>query len=323
VGVPSFQRVAMKKLLGALVFTAFTATAAAGQAHLLIISGIGGEPRYVEDFHNWGITMVDAAKDRLGLPPENVVFLAEDPARDPTRIAAVSRRENVEQAIADIARRAGPDDRIMILLIGHGSTDSRGARMNLPGPDLTAEEYAELISVFRTQPLVFVNTASSSGAFHEALAGPNRTIVTATRSGAERNETMFGGFFVAAFAEDGADVDRDGRVTIEEAFEYAVRETQRAYQTAGRLQLENARIEGDLELAGVFHLGGPAAGAPRDAPPEVRALYAQRQELEQRVDALRMRSGQLAEDEYQRELERLLLELARTNREIQERESSR
>jgi hypothetical protein len=313
----------MRMLLVALALAAMPLSTAAAQAHVLIVGGIGGEQRWTDYFHTWGVSLATAARERFGLPAENVVFLSENPGRDPARISGESRKENIERAFAEMARRAAPDDRIMVVIFGHGSSDSRGSRVNIPGPDLTAAEYAQLLAPFRSQPIAFVNAASASGDFHQALAGPNRTILTATRSGNERNETMFGGFFVDAFAKEGADADRDGRVTIAEAFEYAVRETQRFYQTANRLQLENARLEGDGELAKVFHLGGSIRGLPADAPAEVRELYAERQRLEQRVEALRVRSGQMDPAAYQRELETLLLELARTNRAIQEREGGR
>ncbi len=310
-------------LVGVALALGLAPTGAAGQAHVLIVSGLGGEPKYVDDFHNWGVKMVDAARDRLGLPPENVVFLSENPARDPARVSGESRKEDVERAIADMARRADADDRIMIILIGHGSADARGSRVNLPGPDITSEEYGALIAAFGDRPLAFVNVASASGNFATDLAGPNRVIITATRSGMERNETMFGGFFVDAFAIDGADADRNGRVTLTEAYEYAMRETQRAYQAGNRLQMENARIEGDPELAKVFHINATGSAAPDDATPELRALYAKRQELEESIDALRVRSGQMEPAAYTAELERLLLELARTNQLIQADEGTR
>lgn len=307
----------MKKIALGAILLLLGATEAKAQAHVLIVSGLGGEPRYVEEFHQWGTTMVDAARERFGLPAENVTYLAENPARDPARINGISRSEEVEAAITRIAARAEPDDRILILLIGHGSMDTRGARLNLPGPDLTAEEYATLLDALPTQPVVFVNSGSASGGFQDALAGPNRTIITATRTGMERNETVFGKYFVAAFAEDGADADRDGRVSIAEAFEYAVRETERSYTTANLLQMEHARMEGGPELARSFHLGA-APVVPADVPAEVRALYERRQRLEQSIETLRGRSGQMEPAAYQSELEALLLDLARTNREIQE-----
>lgn len=316
------RRVAGKPVIVALaVAMSLLPSLAAAQAQLLIISGLGGEQKYVDDFHRWGTTLVDAARGRLGLPAENVVFLSENPARDPSRVNGESRREDVERAIREMAARAGADDRIMIVLFGHGSSDARGSRVNLPGPDITAEEFATLITAFGDRPLAFVNTASASGDFADVLAGPNRTIITATRSGMERNETIFGGYFVDAFAQDGADADRNGRLTLAEAFDYALRETQRAYQMANRLQMENARIEGDSAFARVFHIQGTAA-APAGASAETQALHARRRELEEAIDALRLRSGQMEPAAYTAELERLLLELARTNQRIQEDEGT-
>ncbi|MQA91988.1 MAG: hypothetical protein GEU90_17490 [Gemmatimonas sp.] len=318
-GVPPQTGAPMRIFFLALFLAAVQSTAVAAQAHLLIVSGLGGEPKYVDDFHAWGTEMVDAAVERHGLARENVIYLAENPDRDPQRIDGISRREEVESALARIAERAGPDDRVMILLIGHGSADARGSRINLPGPDLTAEELAGLLEPFSSQPLVIVNTASASGDFHEPLAAEHRTTITATGSGMERNETLFGEFFVGAFAGDGADVDQDDRVTVTEAYEYAVRETERAYTTSNRLQLEHSRMEGDTELAGVFHLGAPGVAAiPEDASPELRALYDERLRLQEEVESLRIRSGQMDPEEYQQQLEQLLLELARTNRAIQD-----
>jgi hypothetical protein len=295
---------------------AVTPSVAAAQAQLLIIGGLGGEPRYVDDFHRWGTALVDAARGRMGLPAENVIFLSEDPARDPTRINGESRRENIESAMRDMARRAAPEDRIMIVIFGHGSSDTRGSRVNLPGPDITAKEYGELLGVFGSRPVAFVNTASASGDFADVLAGPNRVIITATRSGLEKNETKFGGFFVDAFARDGADADRNGRVTLREAFDYALRETRRAYEMASQLQMENARIEGDSTFITVFSIQNTSA-APTGASVETEALFARRRELEASVDALRLRSGQMDPAEYAAEFERLLLELARVNQSIQ------
>jgi hypothetical protein len=309
----------MRTILTALLLLAGHVSVASAQAHVLIISGLGGEQKYVDDFHDWGTAMVDAARDRFGLPRENVVYLSENPARDPDRIKGPSRRDNIEQEIAALARRARPDERILILLIGHGGSDSRGVRLNVPGPNLTAEDLATFLRPI-SQPLVVVNTASASGGFQQPLAGANRVIITATRSEMERNETRFGGFFVAAFANEGADTDKDGRVSIQEAFDFAKAEVERAYRTENLLQMEHARIEGDTQLAQAFALGGRVVAIPVNASPELQALYAERQRLENSVNDLRARSGQLAAEQYQAELERVLLDLARTNQRIREQE---
>ena len=66
-----------------------------------------------------------------------------------------------------------------------------------------AKELAAQFSIFPTQTMILVNAFSASGDFVSLLSGPNRVVVTATKTGFERNESIFGEFFVEAFAADG------------------------------------------------------------------------------------------------------------------------
>jgi hypothetical protein len=318
---------------GALVPT----RAASQVGHLLVVQGLGGDPEYGELFHTWGTRLVEAA--RLGgLDTENIVYLAEDPERDPVRIDGSSRREDVEAAVAAIAGRAGPTDQVLIVLIGHGSFREDEARINLPGPDLSATDFARLLDQFTSQEVVFVNTASASGTFIEALSGPGRTIVTATKTGLERNQTRFGGFFVEALAGDGADIDKNGRVSILEAFEYARREVRRSYEADNQLMTEHALLDDNADGQGSEELGANTTdgGVARDVfpwsydrratsatessdDPEVERLMRRRAELEREVTDLRAQKEQMEESIYQGRLEGLLLELARINRDIRDR----
>jgi uncharacterized caspase-like protein len=221
------MRNAMKRavLLAALLGLAGPGAAAA-QTQLLLVTGLSGEPQYAQQFNGWGASLVDAARTRYGLRPDQVVWLAETPEADAARIAGRSTRENVEKSLRELAGRAGPADRVLVVLIGHGGTEGE-PRLSLPGPDLTAADLARFLAAFPTQTVAVVNAASASGGFQAALAGRNRTVVTATKSGLEGNEAVFGGFFVDAFARDGADTDNDGRVSLLEAFDYASGEVER------------------------------------------------------------------------------------------------
>ena len=327
---------ALSGIFAALLIAAVPAHAQTSR--LLIVSGLGGEPQYSDAFHEWGTTLADAAARRYGLPPEDIVYLAEKADRDPARIDGRATRENVGKALADLEARTGPGDRLFVILIGHGSSDGEQSRINLPGPDLSAAELDELLDGFGSAEVAVVNTASASGGFIEALSGPNRTVITATQSGFERNATVFGGFFVAALAGDGADIDKDDRVSLLEAFEYARREVERAYEQENRLVTEHAlldddgdgegtqepaaRGEGDGATARTMFLasrGGTADASDGDDTPELRALRDEVRQLEQQVAELRARKEAMPDGEYQQELERLLLELARTNQQIRER----
>ena len=322
------------------------APVAAQQTHILVITGLSGEPAYAEQFHQWATTLIDAATDRYELPAENVIYLAEKTEVDPLRVDDRSTRDNVEHAFATIAERAEPNDHVLVLLIGHGSYSRGESRFNLPGRDLTAQDYARLLEPLHSQQVAFVNTATASGGFIDVLSGEGRTVVTATRSGGQWNATVFGGYFVEAFAdgEEESDQNKDGRVSVLEAFEYAAAQVVRVYESDGRLQTEHALLDdnGDGEgtrepdplartttasdgaLARTIFISAGAgtgiAGLPDD--PALRALYQERLEIQEQVEALQATRGGTDETRYQAEMETLLVAMALKSREIRTMEEA-
>jgi hypothetical protein len=321
VGIPEVAGADVRAATLALAALAAATPAAAEQSHLLVVAGLGGDPRSRDLFHEQAVTLASTAETQLGLAPENVTCLTEKPEREPSTIDGRSTLENLTAAFDGLSGRVRPGDRVFVVLIGHGSFRSGEGRFNLPGPDLTPARLAQLLDRLDEQDLVVVSTASASGAFAEPLAAPGRVVVTATKSGQERNQTVFGEHFVAALTGDGADVDKDGRVSILEAFEYARREVERFYGSQNRLQTEHARLEDGSGLARQAFLQGAGRGRPGEAEvaegdPALAALYAERRELEGEIEALRARKDDLPEESYEEQLETLLLELALKNESI-------
>lgn len=320
----------------ALGWTVIGPAPARAQTYLVIVSGIGGEAAYQERFLEWSSALADAARDRFGIADDRITLLGEQPERD-ARIRARSTRANVEAVLAELASRVEPAARIVIVLIGHGSTIGGDARINLPGPDMTAQDCAALLAGFPTQEILLVNLASASGDWIGPLSGDRRVVVTATRSGTERDESLFGGYFVAALTAEEADTDKDGRVSILEAFEYAKAEVVRVYEQQNRLLSEHALLDDDGDGHGTHEidpatgdgarsrsvfLAADSAGQARPATddPELQALYVERERLEGAVADLRARKNSMDPTAYETELERLLLALARANRDIRSRE---
>jgi hypothetical protein len=310
--------------------------AGTAQTYLVVVSGIGGEPVYRERFQTWGSALVSAARDRLGITDDRIVYLAEDPDRDP-RVDGRSTKDNLVGALDTLAGRLEAAARLVVVLVGHGSTTGGTPRLNLPGPDLTAVELAALLDRFPSQEIVVLNFSSASGGWIAALSGERRIVVTATRSGTERFESLFGGYFIEAVTSDGADLDKDGRVSLLEAFEYARQEVERVYEQQNRLLTEHALLDDDGDGAGA-HEPDPAIGdggrarawfladvsstadRPASDDPELAALHAEQARLEDAVATLRARKDAMDPAAYQAQLERLLIELAQTGRAIRERE---
>ena len=303
------------------------------QTQVIIVTGASGEPGYATSFHAAGSALVDALVAKHGLTPDDVVYLAEDPTRDPKRIDGKSSKQELTRAIARVADRARAGDRVLLMLIGHGSHAGSDSRFNLPGPDLTAAELGVMLEPLKAMHIAIVNAASASGDFVAALSAKNRVVVTATKSSYERNETLFPRFFVAAFTTPGADTDKDERISLLEAFVYAKREVARAYDTDTRLPTEHAMLDDDGDrrgsaepdpragagsLARRFIVGGAttASSVVASSP-----LVAKKTQLEAQVDSLRRRKDSMATEAYERELERLLVELAQVSQAIREGKS--
>jgi hypothetical protein len=308
----------------------------AAQTHVIVVTGASGEAKYAGSFHAAGSAFVDALVTKHGLTSDQVTYLAEDPAKDPQRIDGKSSKSELTQAITRVATRARAGDRVLLMLIGHGSHAGSDSRFNLPGPDLTAAELGVMLGPLKAMQVAVVNAASASGDFVAALSGKNRVVITATKSSYERNETLFPRFFVAAFTTPGADTDKDERVSLLEAFVYAKREVTRAYDTETRLPTEHAMLDddgdrrgsaepdsraGDGSLARRFIVGGGTQAAVGASTPGGSALVTRKAQLEAQVDSLRRRKETMATDAYERELERLLVDLAQVSQAIREGKS--
>jgi hypothetical protein len=327
-----------RRLLIASALLAWSAVSAAAQTRALVITGLGAEEKYRQQFMTLGDQLTSALRGRFSIPESHIAWLGEDS----TRRSAVYKGRATAQAITRELERMAvgvrPGDQIVVVLIGHGSGSGEETKFNIPGPDLTAKDFNALLGRFAGQRLAFLNLTSASGDALPVLSFPNRIVVTATKSAYERNESQFARFFVEGLDKAGvADVDKDGRVSLLEAYRYAVTETRRSYENDERLVTEHAQLDddgngkgsdlpdgraaGDGLLSRRFFLDAGAAEARLAASdPRLARLYADKFAVEDRIDALKQRKAAMAADAYYTELEDLLLALARLARDIRQLE---
>lgn len=299
------------------------------RAFLLVVVGLVGDPEHGKLLHKWGTTLAEAS-ERLGVTPERLVFLVDAAQEGDKRVTGRSTKDDITKALKGFAMQAGPEDVVFIALFGHGTWDGRSAKFNVPGPDIGPADFNAALKTLPAKQVVFVNTASSSGPFVAELSASGRTVVTATRNGAEQFATLFGGYFVDALTSEGADADKNRRVSVLEAFQYAKAEVARAYEREGLLATEHALLDdnGDKEgsqdpsltgkdgkVASIVSLGATGdEGLPSD--PKLRALYLERRDLERRVEALRLLKESMDPARYSGELEKLVTAVALKTREI-------
>ena len=281
--------------------------------HLLVITGVPGDDDHAKKFEAWANSFIDAAKKKDAVPDANITYLS----------GTAANKAGVEKAFADLSARVKPSDGVVVLLIGHGSFNGSQAAFNLPGPDLTVEEWGKLLGKLPSHHVAFVNTTASSGAFLPAIAAPGRVVVTATKTGGERNETQFPEFFVGAFADPAADRDRNGHVSIGEAFEYAKAKVVQAFQQKGLLLTEHATLDdgGEGRLASAMFLGiGRAEGtlAVDTSDPAMKKLVDEKDAIDREIEALKLRKTGMSDADYESAMEKLLTELALKTRAIRD-----
>jgi hypothetical protein len=287
-----------------------------GATHVVVIAGVSGEARIGTEWHGMAMALATAATQRFGIPAAQVTVLEQDSTRDAGRVQGRSSKATIERVLGRLARSLTAADRLVVILFAHGSSLTGDTRVNLPGPDMTPADFARVLASATTPTIAFVHTGSASGEFVEALAGRRRIIITATKSAREQNETLFPGPFVRALTTDAGDTDKDGRVSLLEAFTYARTEVDQVYEKGSLLATEHAVLSdgGDGGPSRTFYLA-PTGGVAGVGPmlTTTAALNA-RAEVQARIDSLRARRATMSEDAYLQALEPLIVELAAKTR---------
>ncbi len=306
-------------LLFAGAFTAF-GDAKSDRMSVILVIGAPGEPEYASNFLQQATLWENACKQANCL--ETTIGLEDVPN-------ATNDFERLQQTL-QIEPKDGASQ-LWLVLVGHGTFDGKEARFNLRGPDVSASELAGWLRAFR-RPLAVVDTSSSSAPFLKALSGTNRVIITGTRSGNEQNFARFGQYFAEAITGTKADLDKDGQVSLLEAFLMASRKAAEFYKLDGRIVTEHALVDDNGDGLGTpadWFKGVRAVRRAKDSAP-LDGLFAQqfcllpseserkwtpeqrarRDALERAIFLQREKKSQVPEDAYYRELEKLLLEMA-------------
>lgn len=299
-------------VFGALLVAAASPPAAgAEERYAVIVSGVSGTEKFAESQKSWVSSLQSTLVKTLGFGADRVTVLSESGAP-----AETSTRENVTRALAGLKSRLTADDTLLIVLIGHGTFDGTAAKFNLVGPDMDSREWKAALDGMPAR-LVFVNTTSSSFPFVQALAGKNRIVIAATDSAAQKYATVFPQYFIEALDQVAkADNDKNGRLSVWEAFTYAGQAVKQAFEQKGTLVTERSVIEDGTNgvLAKTTFFDPPPAVTSANAA--TAALEKRRITIEAEIEQLKARKGEVPAGQYEEEFERLAIELAKISAQI-------
>ncbi len=283
----------------ALLALFLLATQAQAATYFLTVAGLGGEPDYETRFN---LLATDADKLLRSGGGDRVVETLKGPDATKAKLTA---------ALTKIAGTAKIPDVFILMMIGHGTFDGTEYKFNLPGPDITGTELAALLNKIPAGRQLVVDMTSASGGVTPALKHDGRTVITATKSGSEKNATIFARYWVEALRDPSADTDKNETVTALEAYKYASTKTAAFFTEQKRLATEHSVLE-DQPRAAAFPLIRYGAAAAKVTDPAKQALVAKKEDIENRIDALKYQKDLMAPEDYKRQISALLLELART-----------
>ena len=306
----------MKRAL-LLVSTCLLTLVAHARTFYVIVAGLGGEPEYEQRF-------ATAANDL-----DRIFKSAGATARVYTLVGAQATAARFRDTMNTVEREAKADDDFALILIGHGSFDGVEYKFELPGPDLTAAEIAAMCDRVPSHRQLIVDTTSASGGAIQALEKPGRAVIAATKSGTEKNATVFARYWVDAFEDPSADTDKSDSVSAMEAFLYASQKTAAFYDAEKRLATEHAVFNdaghgepvrepgnGQGTLLSNFTLLRFGASQLAANDPAKRALLDKREELEQKIDILKYRKAAMDPADYKKQLTDALVELSKVQEKL-------
>lgn len=320
-------RIVASVLLGAWLTGGEPRVAAADQ-FALIVSGASGGDEYAASYDEWRSTIVLALRDRHGFPERQIHVLAERPGAN----TATASRENVRRVFGSLRAAMADGDRLLVVLIGHGTFDGVDAKFNLVGPDLEAREWATLLGAIPGRIMLF-NTTSASFPFLQRVSRRGRVVISATNSSAQRYETIFPEALAEAIGSPSSDLDKNGRLSVWEAFNFASGRVREWYEQRGRLSTERPVLDDNGDgIAKEAGEPGPDGALARQLffdrrddlsdsdDPELVELGRRRAALEDEIESLKVEKDALGPEAYEETLARLLIELARVSRRIRERD---
>jgi hypothetical protein len=309
----------MSKLCFLTVLAVLFGANSSAASYYVTVAGLGGDADYERQFQKWAADLDKVLQ--INGPDTHTTVLS----------GAAATREHVEQTLKQIGSAIQEGDSFTLFLIGHGTFDGVDYKFNLPGPDITGAALAAQLNGIQARRQLVVVMTSASGAALPPLSRKDRIVITATKSGTEKNAVTFTRYWIDSLRDPSADTDKDGKTSALESFRYADRKTTEYFESQKLLATEHALLvdtgatvgvrnpasaNGQGLLAAAFPLLRPPSETAASLAPGKQRLLEKKQDLEARIDKLKYEKPAMDAGDYKRQLSMLLLQLAQTQAEL-------
>ncbi len=212
--------------------------------HVLILGGVGGEKSYYDQFWSGTSRFYQLLTQEYGFSPDQIHFHFEDEGSIPGLVTGEAKREAVLQAFAQLAEKVQPTDRFVLFMVGHASRNSSGIKFNLPGRDISQQEYTDSINKIGAKQQLLIFGFPYSTGIVQGISAEGRIIITSSslREG-YASQAGFGDLFVDSFSESTADTNANGTISILESFNWLQTRIDEWYAQDGAIQAEHPHLD--------------------------------------------------------------------------------
>ncbi len=223
-----------------------------GTRHAMVICGHPGDEPHRAMFAQSVQKLHDGLTSRCGFPAEHVwVRFGSKPSQSDhpaiSHSRGLSTREAIEADVAQLKEQVQPEDALWVIVLGHAHFDGRHSFLNLPGPDIRADEFGKLFRGIQCREQVFLITTPASGFFIKPLSAQGRIVISATEADQEVNETLFHLPLADVLSDppndEEYDQDQDGKLTVLDLYLTVVRRVMQRYAANKSIPTEHAQLD--------------------------------------------------------------------------------
>ena len=216
-----------------------------GKTYVLIVGGINKDSKERLAKDRAAANLSRFFLDIAGVLPERLSILV-DSKSTARKGSGISTAGNLKERIDRFAASVNPEDRFIFYYTGQANVVSDTLRLNLPGPDITHKQLAELINSIKASSMLIVLDCPGAGLAVKAVAGKGRIVIGACTA-EQHYSTKFSEYFVPALVDEGSDTDGNGRISLLEAFTSACRAVDDFYRLGSLLTTETPVLEDNAD----------------------------------------------------------------------------
>lgn len=236
-----------RQTLIVILTTLLISTTAFAADYVLIIGGAAGEKSFYDAFWSATSRFHQLLTDEYGYTSEQITFLFEDmgPSEEIQLVDTEAKREQILAAFTQLAETVQPSDQFLLFMLGHASRTGRGSvKFNLPRKDISEAEYVTLINSIPAERQILIFGFPYSGKLVPQLSKSGRIIITSNSPNEGYSlQAGFGNVFVDAFFAAANDTDRNGDISLLEAFLSLQARTKDFYEKDGNVQSEHPHLD--------------------------------------------------------------------------------